>query len=65
MGSHLWEHTKWVLFYGNKKWVLFYRNTKNGFSSIGTDKLGSLLGEHRKWVLFYGNIENGFSSMGT
>jgi hypothetical protein len=41
MGSLLGEHTKWVLFYGNK----------NGFSFMGTYKMGSLLWEQTKWVL--------------
>jgi hypothetical protein len=35
MGSLLKEHTKLVLFYGNKKWVLFYGN-KKWLSSLGT-----------------------------
>jgi hypothetical protein len=50
---------------GIEKWVLFYGNIQNGFSSMGTYKMGSLLWEHTKWVLFYGNIKNGLSSMGT
>jgi hypothetical protein len=40
MGSLLWEHRKWVLFYGN---------IENGFSPKGTDKMGSLLREQTKW----------------
>jgi hypothetical protein len=78
MGPLLWEHTKWVLFYGNiqngfssmgtfweQKWVLFYGNMQNGFSFMGTYKMGSLLWEQTKWVIFYGNRQNKFSSMGT
>jgi hypothetical protein len=40
MGSLLWEHKKWVIFYGN---------IKNGFSPKGTEKMGSLLREQTKW----------------